>query len=76
MTGTVGVAVSLNDTGSYDPDAGDWIVSYKWTFGDHKRGKGRKVSHVFKRRGKYKVTLVIRDAAGHTAKVRHTVKVR
>src|SRR5438552_9408301 len=34
VTGVAGSAVSFADTGSYDPDVGDAIVSYRWSFGD------------------------------------------
>jgi PKD repeat protein len=50
------------------------IASFSWKFGDGKKGSGRKVSHTYKKPGKYKVTLVVRTAAGKTAKVTHKVK--
>ena len=52
------------------------ITSYRWKFGDGKKAKGRKVKHAFKKRGRYTVTLTVRDAAGHKATIRHKVKVR
>ena len=51
------------------------IVSYAWRFGDGKKAKGRKVKHAFKKRGRYTVTLTVRDAAGHKSTVKHKVKV-
>jgi hypothetical protein len=51
-------------------------VSYSWKFGDKKKGSGRKVSHKYKKPGRYSVTLVVRSAAGKTAKVTHKVKAR
>lgn len=51
------------------------IASYSWAFGDRKSAKGRKVSHVYKKRGTFKVTLTLRDAQRHTAKVTRVVKV-
>jgi PKD domain len=56
-------------------ETGGKIVSYSWKFGDRKKGKGRKAGHRYKKRGKYTVTLTVRDAKGTTAKVTHKVKV-
>jgi hypothetical protein len=56
-------------------ETGGQIVSYGWKFGDGKKGKGRKVKHRFKQRGRYTVTLTVRDAAGHKATTKHKVKV-
>lgn len=49
-------------------------VSYSWKFGDGKKGSGRKLSHTYRKPGKYSVTLVVRSSAGATAKVTHKVK--
>jgi hypothetical protein len=57
-------------------EAGGSIKSYAWSFGDGKKGKGRRVTHKYKKAKTYKVTLTVRDAAGKTAKVTHKVKVR
>lgn len=51
------------------------IVSYAWKFGDGTKARGRKVKHAFKKRGRYTVTLTVRDAAGHKSTVKHKVKV-
>jgi hypothetical protein len=56
-------------------ETGGSIVSYSWKFGDGKKGSGRKVSHRYKKPGKYNVTLTVRDKAGKTAHVTHKVKV-
>lgn len=53
------------------------IVSYTWAFGDHSRKiHGGKVTHAFKRRGRYTVTLTVADASGEKASkvVRITVR--
>jgi hypothetical protein len=50
--------------------------SYAWRFGDGKKGRGRRVSHVYRKAKAYKVTLTVRDATGHAAKVTHRLKVR
>ncbi len=47
---------------SYDPD-GD-SLSYFWDFGDGTTAKGPQVTHVYKERGKYKVTLTVDDNSG------------
>jgi hypothetical protein len=57
-------------------ESGGSIASYAWSFGDGKKGKGRRVTHRFLKAKTYRVTLTIRDAAGVTAKVTHKVKVR
>jgi hypothetical protein len=61
---------------SASSEPGGSIKSYSWTFGDHKKGSGRKVSHKFKKAKTYKVTLTVKDAAGTTARVTHRVKVK
>jgi PKD repeat protein len=61
---------------SRSSEAGGTIASYSWTFGDGKKGKGRRATHKYKKAKTYKVTLTVRDAAGATAKVTHKVKVR
>jgi PKD repeat protein len=50
--------------------------SYAWSFGDGKKGKGRRVKHAYRKAKTYKVTLTVTDAAGKHAKVTHKVKVR
>jgi hypothetical protein len=55
---------------------GSRIVSYRWKFGDGKKGHGRKVRHRFEKAGKYKVTLTVRAANGRKGKVTHKVRVR
>ena len=50
--------------------------SYAWSFGDGKKGKGRRVKHSYRKAKTYKVTLTVTDAAGKHAKITHKVKVR
>ena len=57
-------------------ETGGTIVSYRWKFGDGKTGKGRKVKHAYKKRGRYTVTLTVRDAAGHKKTAKHKLEVR
>ncbi len=52
---------------STSSEVGGRIVSYMWSFGDHSRNaRGRTASHVFKRRGRYTVTLKVADSAGES----------
>jgi PKD repeat protein len=61
---------------SFDASGSKRAVSFSWKFGDGKKGSGRKLSHKYKKPGRYKVTLIVRSAAGKSAKVTHKVKVR
>ena len=60
----------------FDAGKSSGAVTFAWRFGDGKKGKGRRVSHVYRKAKTYKVTLTVRNAAGHTAKVTHKLKVR
>jgi chitodextrinase len=55
-------------------ESGGKIVKFRWSIGG-KKASGRKVSHVFKHRGHYTVTLTVTDAKGHTAKKKQVVVV-
>lgn len=46
-----------------DPDGA--IVAYRWFFGDRTTGRGRVVSHVFRRAGVYRVVLRTTNQAGN-----------
>ncbi|PYO98970.1 MAG: hypothetical protein DMD61_08615 [Gemmatimonadetes bacterium] len=61
-TGTEGVAVTFDGSGSSDPD-GDALV-YAWTFGDGATGTGVAPSHTYVGGGAYTVTLTVTDARG------------
>jgi len=61
---------------STSKELGGRVVSYTWAFGDHSRkAHGRTVKHVFKHRGRYTVTLTVKDAAGNTATKKIRIKV-
>ena len=47
-------------------------VRFRWLFGDGRSATGQRVTHVYRRPGRYAVTLVATDAAGHTATVAKT----
>jgi len=61
-TGTVGVAVNFDGTGSSDPDG--TIVAYDWDFGDGNTGTGVAPSHAYAANGSYTVTLTVTDDVG------------
>jgi plastocyanin len=56
-------------------EAGGRIVSYVWKFGDGKKGKGSRVTHKYKKRGRYTVTLTIADAKGKKASAKAKITV-
>jgi chitodextrinase len=60
-------------TGSHE--AGGGIASYRWKFGDGDTASGAKPRHTYARRGHYKVTLVVTDLMGDTAKTIKRIKV-
>lgn len=61
-TGTTGVPVAFDGTGSIDPDGS--IVSYSWDFGDGATGTGATPTHIYNSPGTYNVTLEVMDDAG------------
>jgi len=52
------------------------IVSFRWTFGDGKIARGKRVSHIYAKAGRYTVTLTVRDANGFRSTIKHAIKVR
>ena len=41
-------------------------VTCRWTFGDGRSAAGARVTHVYRKAGRYSVTVTLTDAAGHT----------
>lgn len=66
----------LRFNASASREAGGRIVRYRWSFGDHHRGSGRKVQHAFRRAGRYTVSLTVTDARGKTATLRRRIVVK
>ena len=63
-TGTAGVPVNFDGTGSNDPDG--TIVAYDWNFGDGNSGTGPTPSHTYATDGTFNVTLTVTDDGGAT----------
>jgi PKD repeat protein len=74
-SGTAPLAVQFNSTGSADPDAGDSIVSYAWTFGDSTTGTGAAPAHTYAANGSYTASLTVTDTQGATGTATVTVTV-
>jgi PKD repeat protein len=66
-----GFAPFVGSTASFDGSASDGdspVVSYRWTWNDGAPdNSGPQVAHLLKKQGSNVVTLVVTDAAGHTA---------
>ncbi len=60
-----GTAVTLNGSGSSDPDGS--IASYAWTFGDGTGASGAVVNHAYAAAGNYTATLTVTDTFGARA---------
>lgn len=65
-SGRLPLEVDFDAGASLDPEGGR--LSYGWRFGDGERARGRRVSHVFRKRREYVVTLTVRDARGRSAR--------
>ena len=51
------------------------IVNYTWNFGDGSHGYGKMVNHTYSEKGKYNVTLIVKDENGNTDSYTMTIKV-
>lgn len=49
---------------SYDRDDVTGITDYKWTFGDGVTSKNKNPSHIYNKKGTYKITLTVTDKGG------------
>jgi PKD repeat protein len=62
-TGTAGVAIQVDGSGSSDPD-GDTPLTYAWDLGDGSSASGVAPTHTYAAAGIYTVTLVVTDSRG------------
>jgi hypothetical protein len=69
-----GQAVRFNGRRSHVK--GGRIAHYRWSFGDGHSASGRAVRHVYRRAGRYTVTLTVTDSQGATATRKLRVRVR
>jgi PKD repeat protein len=69
-----GATVAFDGTASSDPNTGQTITSYAWSFGDGTTATGATASHAFTA-GTYTVQLTVTDKAGLSASVTHTITV-
>ena len=63
-SGTVGLPVLFDGSGSSDPDGA--IVAYNWDFGDGSSGAGVSPAHSYATDGTFTVSLTVTDDAGAT----------
>ena len=72
-TPIVGVTVTFDASGSYDPDGN--ITAYMWDFGDGMNAQGAVVTHAYAVGGSYTVALTVidNDGTNTTAKVKMNV---
>jgi len=61
-SGKAPLAISFSGLNSIDPDGR--IVSYRWNFGDGYTMTGSRVSHTYRKTGKFTVTLTVIDNKG------------
>jgi hypothetical protein len=55
-----------------DPNAGGKIKKITWSWGDHHSSRGKRVSHRWHAKGKYRITVTVTDTTGVRTKfVRH-----
>ena len=59
--------VVFDGSDSYDPDKGP--LKYEWDFGDGAKAAGPKVTHAYKKAGKYAVILKVTDSSGTSSAV-------
>jgi subtilisin family serine protease len=72
-SGTEGVAIIFDGSGSYDSDG--TIISYDWDFGDGTTGTGISPTHTYVTAGVYTATLTVTDDDGATSTDETTVTV-
>ena len=64
-SGEAPLAVTLDGSGSFDPDG--MIVDWAWEFGDGASASGATVTHTYTNAGDYTARLTVTDNSGRTA---------
>jgi PKD repeat protein len=72
-TGTAGMAVSFNGSGSSDPQG--QTLSYAWGFGDGGTATGAKPTHTYANPGNFTVTLTVTDTSNLSGQATTTASV-
>lgn len=72
-SGTAGVAIEFDGSGSADPDGS--VVSWAWDFGDGSTGEGATPVHTYAASGAFTVTLTVTDDDGLTDGASTTARV-
>jgi PKD repeat protein len=70
-----GHTVTFDASSSSDPNAGGFITSYHWSFGDGSTGSGWLPQHTYAHSGSYTVKLTITDGFGLSSSTQQTVAV-
>ncbi len=71
--GEIDQKISFDASDSYDPN-GD-SMTYKWDFGDGNTAYGEKVTHIYKKPGKYTIKLTLEDTQGLTETEKRTIEI-
>jgi glucose/arabinose dehydrogenase len=64
-SGSVPLTVTIDASGSTDPD-GDALI-YSWSFGDGTTGSGKTTQKTYNSAGKFAIVLTVRDSKGATS---------
>jgi hypothetical protein len=57
-----------------DPNTGGKIKKIRWTWGDHHSSAGKRASHTWLSKGRYRVTAMVTDNTG--VRTSHTIQIR
>ncbi len=69
----VGETIITDASDSTDPD--DDALNFSWNFGDGNLGQGESTSHTYQKKGKFKIILTVRDAAGAADTAEQYIKI-
>jgi PKD repeat protein len=73
VSGRPGVRLRFSAT---PVDSWSGVASTRWRFGDGATAAGRAASHVYKRSGTFRVTVIATDRAGHSTSSTRTLRIR